>query len=580
MEDVLGWSSASPTPDPLLVSAGSNYTYGLRVKTSVAIPTTQSSEHDSPDKATSNLQAYQRSGHNEKESETLNESADILELRDAVSQEGGHESDDQSAIAHFLLQSHANLDNEGWKDVQTKLPKSWRWDVDFHSPLGDKIGSWTCTPMEEDEPPQFPLTIAGAPVVIPVEYQWPPIAGVNPPPDPRPGAPLDCTAELPTELIRDLFLTFEGSIGFYVLINGLIQIIVPEDFDTEWASSHLPHKYGGLRICYIPQSLEPTMLPTKTETMNSKVSQTSGLSSRLGLFRPSSTAITQPHRLNDFIEARTKSTLKEGRFSGRIGLRTTKGEEPYLIMSTHVITEAVLAKASALSVFRKRHNYERLGSDWNQHVEIWAGNEKIGTVDKSYDPEAEAYPNGFMHDITLVKPNNPAAVTEIKSPIPGIGWLSKLAWNGLRQQTSSVKILGDTDKRSLKTLKTHCNSEILVVGEGIFLNQTANGTRPTREHDMKTWRDMVSRCILYRVHKDFDPPNGYSGIALYADGLREDGTTGSGIVGFQSFVQRSGHVQNFDMEGASLEQRLKRGRVAFYGAFQVPDEVRQGHVIA
>jgi hypothetical protein len=81
------------------------------------------------------------------------------------------------------------------------------------------------------------------------------------------------------------------------------------------------------------------------------------------------------------------------------------------------------------------------------------------------------------------------------------------------------------------------------------------------------------------VYPDFDPPNGYSGIALYANGKREDGTEGPGIVGFQSFVQRSGHVQKFDMEGPALEQRLQRGRVAFYGAFEVPAELKSYDIV-
>ncbi|KAF2466192.1 uncharacterized protein BDR25DRAFT_294329 [Lindgomyces ingoldianus] len=490
-------------------------------------------------------------------------------------------SNSESQDAHLFSQ-HMSLESESWKDIQTQLPDSWMWDVDYHSipnTSGQAVGCWTCTPMNDDDPRDFPLTIAGAPVVIPVEHRWPPIAGVNPPPDPRPSTPIDCTAELPLEVVRDLFLTFQGSMGFYVLINGLLQIIVPKEFDTEWASSHLPHKYGGLRICYIPQCMIPTMTPSKTEIINSKSSQGSGLSSRLGLFRPSSSLLVQTHRLNDFIEARTKSTLKEGRFSGRIGLRTSTGSESYLVMSTHVITEAILSKSNRLSIFsRKRNSYENLESDWNEHVEIWAGNELFGTVDKSFDTKAKVYPNGFIHDITLIKPTNPAAVKDIKSPIPDIGWLSREAWNGLRQQSSTVKFLGDTENEA-KTLKTNRPSEVLVVGEGIFLNQTAS-VKPSRGHDIGVWKDFVSRCLLYRVHKDFDTPNGHSGIALYADGLREDGTTGPGIVGFQSFVQRSGHVQNFKMEGGALERRLKLGRVAFYGAFQVPDELRKAHTIA
>lgn len=184
-----------------------------------------------------------------------------------------------------------------------------------------------------------------------------------------------------------------------------------------------------------------------------------------------------------------------------------------------------------------------------------------------------------MHDTMLVKPSNPASAQDIRSPIPDLGWLSRESWNRLRQQSSAVKILGDTEThRTAKTLRTNRPSEVLVVGEGIFLSQPSS--KPTKDHNISTWKDLVSRALLYRVYPDFDPPNGYSGIALYADGLREDGTTGPGVVGFQSFVQRSGHVQNFEMEGGALEKRLKLGRVAFYGAFQVPDALRREYEVA
>lgn len=274
-------------------------------------------------------------------------------------------------------------DDENWQAIHTRLPEAWRWDVDYHtthSNGGKDHGCCTCTPVEPDDPKNFPLTIAGTPVVLPVEHQWPPMAGVNPPPDPRPSAPIDCTSDIPLEVVRDLFLTFEGSVGFYLLINGLLQIIVPEGFDTVWASSHLPHKYGGLKVCYIPQTVEPTMFPSKTETTKSKSSpgsQSSGISS---IFRPSKTSnisLSQPLQINDFIEARAKSSHRKEKFAGRIGLKITKCGDPYLVMSTHVITEAILAKSHIAGIFSKRDRFEKLDDNWNDHVEIWAGNEKV-----------------------------------------------------------------------------------------------------------------------------------------------------------------------------------------------------------
>jgi len=192
------------------------------------------------------------------------------------------------------------------------------------------------------------------------------------------------------------------------------------------------------------------------------------------------------------------------------------------------------------------------------------------------------YPVGFDHDITLIKPSSPAVVEDVASPIANLGWLHQDSWNLLRQQTSTVKILADTgSSQSGKSIKCSRPSDVLVVGEGIFLNQraAAGSSRSLKDHDASTWKDLVSRAILYRVYPDFDPPNGHSGTALYADGIREDGTVGPGIVGFQSFVQRSGKVQNFDMEGPALEQRLKLGVVAFYGAFEVPAELKQYGIV-
>jgi hypothetical protein len=466
------------------------------------------------------------------------------------------------------------------KAVQDLLPEYWRWDVEY------QMGCWTCTPLEPDKPKRYPLTIGRAPVVLPVEYQWPPMGGVNPPPDPRPSTPVDCRAELPIEVVRDLFLTFEGSLGFYILISGLLQIIVPEDFDTTWASSHLPHKYGGLKVCYIPQTVEATMLPSTTETTKAQPvlqQQNSGLSSIFRQSRASTGSSNSVLKLNDFIEARPKANHRKEKYSGRIGLKVDKGGFKYLVMSTHIITEAILAKSHREQLFgRGRGRFDKLDDDWNEHIDIWAGNEKIGTIDQSFDKEAEIYPNGFHHDVTLVKPSTATSVKDIASPIPGLGWLNSESWSSLRQHTAAVKILGPTeDHRSAKSIKCSRPSEILVVGEGIFLNQTAAtaNSKSLKDHDMSTWKNLVSRALLYRMYPDFDPPNGYSGTALYADGTREDGSVGPGIVGFQSFVQRSGHVQNYAMEGPALERRLQLGRVAFYGAFEVPEELKRDYTI-
>jgi len=317
----------------------------------------------------------------------------------AVANPEGSGSDTKDREPAHLFPTYTGLTKVDWKKVQTQLPESWMWDVDYHntstSSENAPIGCWTCTPIDNDIPKSFPLTIAGMPVVLPVEHTWPPMSGVNPPPDPRPSAPIDCMTALPLEVIRDLFLTFAGGLGFYVLLNGVLQIIVDEEFNMEWATSHLPHKYGGLKICYIRQTMEPTMTPTtgmlvsKTETIKSRSSQLSsaqsslsGQSSTNSFFRPSSgrhpSLLVSQLQLNDFIEARAKSSHKKDKFAGRIGARVMKNGEPYLVMSSHVITDAILAKSHRPTIFgRNRDRVEKLDGDWNEQVEIWAGNEKV-----------------------------------------------------------------------------------------------------------------------------------------------------------------------------------------------------------
>ncbi|KAH7067516.1 hypothetical protein BKA63DRAFT_424319 [Paraphoma chrysanthemicola] len=502
--------------------------------------------------------------------EQLEDGNDIEDLQELV---------DQAEHAH-LVKDFPSLLESNWSDAQMLVPEALRWDLEFQA------GVWTCTPLQPDIPKDIPLTIGNAPVVLPVEYHWPPMGGVNPPPDPRPSAPLDTQAPLTVDVIRDVFLTFEGSVGFYLLLSGLLQIIVPDDFDTAWASSHLPHKYGGMKVCYIAQTLEATMLPSTTEISKTRpplTSPSTGLSSIFRSSRPSTVSASPSLKLNDFIEARPKSNHRKEKYAGRLGLKVSKGSDPYLLMSSHIITEAMLAKSHRETIFgRSRGRFEKLDDDWNKSVEIWAGNEKIGTVEKTFDTEAEIYPNGFQHDITLIQPSSPAAIRDVTSPIPHLGWLNHMSWASLRQATSSVKILGPTEShRSAKSIRSSMQSEILIVGEGIFLNQTeaAGNSKSLRDHDASTWKTLVSRALLYRVYPDFEPPKGYSGIALYADGVREDGTQGPGVVGFQSFVQRSGHVQNYAMEGPALERRLHAGRVAFYGAFECPDELKKNYTI-
>ncbi|KAF2741813.1 hypothetical protein M011DRAFT_413785 [Sporormia fimetaria CBS 119925] len=486
---------------------------------------------------------------------------------------------------HVTL-NHTTINDEDWKDVRDQLPEYWKWDIEYLAPVtfaskSANPGCWTYIPTE-DSSIVAPLTIEGAPVVVPVEYRWPPVGGLNPPPNPPPSSPIDCTAKLGADTIQDIFLTFDGITGFYLLKNGLIQFVVSEEFDIEHASSHLPHKYDGLRVCYVRQSMEPTMLATVRPSGNTTLEESSTKVGNQMSRASSHTApiTTQALKINDIIEARPKHNFGREKFQGKIGLKVAKEDQAFLVMSTHVITEAILGKHKRgwPSIFRRSEAVEKLKENWNDHVEIWAGNSKVGTVEKSFDPAPQIYPEGFEHDITLIRPKEAGSVQALQPPIPKLEWLSSKEWHSFRQQVTAVKLLEDTDSlRAAKTIKTNLPSDVMIVGEGIFLNHAAS--KPVRTHHPSVWESMIFRAVLYRVYPDFDSPNGHSGTALSTDDLREDRTRRLAVIGFQSFVQRSGVPQYYEMEGAPLKQRLKTGRVAFYGAFQVPEALKEFNII-
>jgi hypothetical protein len=100
------------------------------------------------------------------------------------------------------------------------------------------------------------------------------------------------------------------------------------------------------------------------------------------IFRPSrqqAVSLSPSLKLNDFIEARPRANHPKDKYSGRIGLKVAKDGEPYVLMSTHVITEAILAKSHRDLVFGRSRSdrFGKLEGDWNDHVELWAGNERV-----------------------------------------------------------------------------------------------------------------------------------------------------------------------------------------------------------
>jgi hypothetical protein len=234
---------------------------------------------------------------------------------------------------------------------------------------------WTCTPPEEFPMEDIPLRISGYPVVIPVQSSYPTSAYTVPPPDPHHGF-IDASKEIDEKTLRDIFRTFENILGFYVLINGMLQLIVADDFDVEYALSHRPNEFGGLSVSYIPQSIIPTaeMQRNDTSTLMEqppeavvpqpvRVLNQSGLADTSTNHR-SGHEITMDVKIGSMVHASLRGSKIKERFQGKIGLMTEFDNQNYLVISSHILTQALVAAKSPRFP----------GDDWIKYLVVYASN--------------------------------------------------------------------------------------------------------------------------------------------------------------------------------------------------------------
>jgi uncharacterized ubiquitin-like protein YukD len=284
---------------------------------------------------------------------------------------------------HLLPHLAEDLLEGRWRDLLPLLPEFLRWDVEYKS-------CWTFTPSSVVSHDDIPYSIAGAPVVLPVNYRYPLMGPVTPPPDPHPQI-INPSATLNIETIYAIFKDFQDALGFFLLINGMLQIMVPEGFDYEWASSHRPNVFGGLKICYISLSLVPTVASSSTYLQATTTSSDSkGRSSfRESFFwsqgGPSKTPMPAL-KLSQSVQARLKGVRTTEKHAGRIGVLTECNSRTYLTMSSHVITSAVFAKERS-SIFSNWRNSSRALSNgtWTDKAEIYANDSKVKNL-MSYSP--------------------------------------------------------------------------------------------------------------------------------------------------------------------------------------------------
>jgi WD40 repeat protein len=241
------------------------------------------------------------------------------------------------------------------------LPEMIRDNLEYREVYGSGP-VWTYTLAEDVFSEDIPLRISGHPVVVPVDYRHPAAAYTIPPPDPR-HLFIDASKDVSEDIVHDIFETYNDIVGFYLLINGMLQLIIPEDFDIENALSCKPNEFGGLRVSYIRRSIIPTAESQErtfcgplqesfnVEAAASKhtrpshslhVSDYTNMSSEHGKSREGSMDL----KIGSMVRACLEGLKAADIFQGKIGLMTESNGQNHVVIPTHILTEALMATKS------------------------------------------------------------------------------------------------------------------------------------------------------------------------------------------------------------------------------------------
>lgn len=252
-----------------------------------------------------------------------------------------------------LINNATNIPKPPWIR-STQVPEDLQSDIEFND-AGQDSSSWTCTPSNSVPSDEIPLRVDGHPVVLPVDFKYPLTGILSPPPDPHPLF-ISPSSQLSDEDIHHILSTFPACVGFYLLVNGFLQIIMPDDFDYEEGMPSLPSEFGGLKVSLIPETVCPTAgeasasspatTATWTRTRFERLfGQSSAQNTVAGSVGPPSTRIDGVS-VGCAVRAIVPGSKSKQRFEGKIGVAITPRDDnskKYVTIPTHLLTDAVIA---------------------------------------------------------------------------------------------------------------------------------------------------------------------------------------------------------------------------------------------
>jgi hypothetical protein len=231
-----------------------------------------------------------------------------------------------STFRGLLLDESIKVTADNWKSIRSGLSLALQDIVEF-AKAKDGIACWTCIPNDSVSLGDIPLTIASAPVIIPVTYPVPIRAGVAPPDDPL-SKVISPRQPISDSEIQAIFKQYPQALGFYILLNGFLQILVPASFDLAGAYEDLPVRFGGLKVSFLPNDLVP--IPTYN-------TQPVPLSNR------------SPLQVGSFVEARPQASSPTSK-TAKLGIKTRDAKsDTYLTVATHLVTKALAASGVTIS---------------------------------------------------------------------------------------------------------------------------------------------------------------------------------------------------------------------------------------
>lgn len=157
-----------------------------------------------------------------------------------------------------------------------------------------------------------------------------------------------------------------------------------------------------------------------------------------------------------------------------------------------------------------------------------------------------------------------------------------------RIRGKTITVAGSREQVRIKMLIRMSNrlTTFQLVGQGIFKNIQDSRTRSEVKkaqsrgenplEEISKWASFVSRAILYRVDPDFEEPRSNSGTAVC---VVDRETELRKVAGFQSFVQEVDGGQYYELEEDPFPDMLRLGTVAFYGAFEILNGLREQYEI-